>query len=130
MKLNLFKHFLPLILAVILVSCGASFGERLTYGNLSLYYTSKNVGINYAQGVGTYFQENNLILDEPHSVQLTSDQKGFILRMVLNPEFEELPQNQERNLNLLEKDIQHEVFDDLNFRIEVCNANFVPLSNQ
>ncbi|MGB1102171.1 MAG: hypothetical protein ACPG21_00940 [Crocinitomicaceae bacterium] len=116
-----------IVLVVVLLACGASFGERLTYGNLSVYYAPRNVGIEYAQGIGEYFQENDLIQDNAHAVQLTSDENGFILRMVLSDEFNELPDHQEYNLNLLEKAIQASVFDGLNFRIEVCNANFVPV---
>jgi hypothetical protein len=48
--------------------------------------------------------------------------------MVLNSAYEHLPAEQQKNLQLLENDIQAVVFDGLNFRIEVCNANFVPLS--
>ena len=81
-----------------MLSCGASFGERLTYGNLSIYYTPRNVGIEYAQRLGQYFESNELIQDKQHAIQLTSDSKGFILRMVLNDNYEQLPEDQERNL--------------------------------
>jgi hypothetical protein len=115
------------VLFITMLSCGASFGERLTYGNLSIYYTPRNVGIVYAQRLGQYFESNELIQDKQHAIQLTSDSKGFILRMVLNDNYEQLPEDQERNLELLETNIREDVFEGLNFRIEVCNANFVPL---
>ena len=47
--------------------------------------------------------------------------------MVLDDAFKSLPKDQDNNLALLEADIKEQVFDGLNFRIQVCNANFVPI---
>ena len=109
-----------------LLSCDASFGEKYTIGNLEIYFT-KSVGKRFVVATGQYFNENDLIQDKQHSIQLTSDPKGYILKMVLNDEYKSLPEEQNHNLELLEKDIQAFVFDTLNFRIEVCNANFNPI---
>ncbi len=85
--------------------------------------------------VGTYFEENDLILDEKHSIQLTSDpmgaeNPGFIINMILNNEYDELPLEQEENLRLLEEDLGRTVYPNLNFRIEICDENFVPLNKK
>lgn len=121
---------MPLLIFFVLVGCDASFGDKYTIGNLEIYFTPKNVGTHYVEDMGEYFQKNDLIQDQTHSIQLTSDQDGFIMRMVLNDAYKALPEEQTHNLALLEADIKKEVFNSLNFRIEVCNANFVPISNE
>ena len=90
-----------ILFTVILASCETSFGEKYTLGNLEIYFTPPGVSEKYVERLGAYFQANNLIQPNPHSVQLTSDPYSFVLKMVL---------------------------DDLNFRIEICNSNFVPLN--
>lgn len=85
------------------------------------------MGKHYVVDMAAYFRENDLLLDEQHSIQMTSDQNGFILNMVLDDAFKSLPKDQDNNLALLEADIKEQVFDGLNFRIQVCNANFVPI---
>jgi hypothetical protein len=95
--------------------------------NLEIYFT-KEIGDRFVEGTAKYFDQNNLILDETHSIQITSDSESFILKMVLNDEYKSLPISQQKNLALLESDLKETVFEGLNFRIEVCNANFVPLS--
>lgn len=123
------KYLVSASLIVIFMGCEASFGEKYTLGNLEIYYTQKNVGEHYVEAMGEYFRDNELIQDKKHSIQLTSDENGFIMKMVLNDAYDQLPEEQEYNLNLLEEDIKAVVFDNLNFRIEVCNANFVPIKN-
>ncbi len=113
---------------VFLVSCEASFGEKYTVGNLEIYYTPPGVSEKYVEKLGSYFKANNLIQPTPHSVQLTSDPYSFVLKMVLDDRYNELPASQNHNLKLLEEDIKRVVFDGLNFRIEICNANFIPLN--
>lgn len=76
-----------------------------------------------------YFRENNLLQEQPHSIQMTSDENGFILNMVLDDSYKTLPTEQNNNLALLEADIKEQVFEGLNFRIQVCNANFVPIES-
>jgi len=124
--LKLTKYFLILILPFILGNCGASFGEKYTKGNLEIYYT-QNVGEHYVIKLGDYFEQNDLIQPKKHSLQLTSDSKSFILKMVLNASYASLPEEQFENLSLLENEIKKSVFNDLNFRIEVCDINFNPI---
>ena len=76
-----------------------------------------------------YFQEAGLIQDEPHSIRLTSDPRGYILQIVLNKKFKTLPTQKNNDLEKLEHDIRINVFDSLNFRIEVCNENFIPINS-
>lgn len=121
------KYFIILFAALHLLSCDASFGEKYTLGNLEIYFT-KSIGKQYVEDTGKYFNEHGLIQDSKHSIQLSSDEKSFILKMVLNPDFKSLPESQKLNLELLEKDIRETVFDSAEFRIEVCNANFVPIN--
>ena len=116
-----------LIIPIVFWGCEASFGEKYTVGNLEIFYTPKNVGFHYVEATAAYFKQNNLIQDKTHSIQLTSDENGFVMKMVLNDKFKTLPEAQERNLKLLEEDIRNKVFDTLNFRIAICNANFVPI---
>jgi hypothetical protein len=117
-----------ILFTAILASCETSFGEKYTIGNLEIYYTPPGVSEKYVERLGAYFQANNLIQPNPHSVQLTSDPFSFVLKMVLDDQYKELPASQNHNLKLLEEDIKRVVFDDLNFRIEICNSNFVPLN--
>jgi hypothetical protein len=111
------------ILALSVLSCNASYGEKYTIGNLEIFFTD-DVSTKYVERLGVYFDENNLIQSQTHSVQLTSDPKMFILKMVLNSSFTELPEDQHNSLELLEADIQTKVFEGLPFRIDVCDINF------
>jgi hypothetical protein len=110
-------------------SCKTDFGERYTIDNLEIYFTPE-VAKKYVEATGEYFRANNLILDKKHAVQLTSDNKSFILRMVLNPQLSAFPATQKPVLKALEADIRSVVFDGHNFRIEVCDGNFNPLPAQ
>ena len=110
-----------------MVSCKTDFGQRYTLGNLEIYFTPE-VSKEYVEAMGRYFQENDLILDKKHAVQLTSDNKSFILRMVLNPQLVTFPQEQQPVLRNMETDMKQVVFDGLNFRIEVCDGNFNPIA--
>jgi hypothetical protein len=110
-------------------SCKTDFGERYTVGNLEIYFTPE-VSKKYVEATAEYFRVNNLILDKKHAVQLTSDNKSFILRMVLNPQLTSFPSTQKPALKALEADIRSSVFEGHNFRIEVCDGNFNPLPVQ
>ena len=59
-----------------------------------------------------------------------AENPGYVLKMILNREHEELPNEQTSNLELLEAEIRSEVFNDLNFRIDVCDDNFVSLKEE
>jgi len=115
------------LLLLTITGCNNSFGDKYIIHNLEIYFTPQNVGKHYVVDMAAYFRENDLLLDEQHSIQMTSDQNGFILNMVLDDAFKSLPKDQDNNLALLEADIKEQVFDGLNFRIQVCNANFVPI---
>ena len=126
--------YLLLFFVPFMVSCNASFGEKYIVGNLEIYY-DESVNFKYAERLGEYFERNDLIQDKTHSVQLTSDpmgaeNPGYVLKMILNREHEELPNEQTSNLELLEAEIRSEVFDDLNFRIDVCDDNFVSIKEE
>lgn len=129
--MNHLKKIFPVALilfTVILASCETSFGEKYTIGNLEIYYTPPGVSEKYVERLGAYFKTNNLIQPQQHTVQLTSDPNGFVLKMVLDERYKELPASQLNNFKLLEEDIKRVVFEDLNFRIEICNSNFIPLN--
>ena len=107
----------------LFVSCQTDFGERYTVGNLEIYFT-KDISKKYVEGIGEFFKENNLILEKKHAVQLTADNNSFILKMILKSGLTELPPTQKATLRLMESEIKEQVFDGLNFRIEVCDINF------
>tara|TARA_R110002050_G_scaffold49298_1_gene114638 strand:+ start:250 stop:594 length:345 start_codon:yes stop_codon:yes gene_type:complete len=111
---------------LIASSCGTSFGEKYTIGNLEIYFT-EDISNRYVEGLGKYFNDHHLIQNETHSVQLTSDTESFILKMVLNDEYKSLPSAQKKNLELLTADLQHKVFRDLPFKIQICDMNFNPI---
>ena len=84
--------------------------------------------------LGEYFKKNDLILDHPHSIQLTStalDDKnpGFVLKMIKEADQTELPENAKIAMQSLEEDIHHAIFDGYNFRIEVSDNQFNTLEN-
>lgn len=117
-----------MLLATLLASCGASFGEKYTRGNLEIYYTDE-IAMHYVEDLASYFDKENLIQPKKHSVQITSDSKTFILKMILNEDYETLPKEQENALFLLEQDIAKEVFNGVNLKIEVCDINFNRIRN-
>lgn len=123
------KLFRPIIFTLVLASCEASYGDKYTTGNLEIYYAS-NIRIEFIEKTAAYFREHHLILDHKHSIQISRDQEGFILRMILNKKYSELPAGQQINLKLLEEDMKHVIFDDLNFRIEVTDENFRPIESE
>jgi hypothetical protein len=115
-----------------LISCGTSFGKKKEFGNLEIFYSSdKNTeksNLEFVNKIGQYFIDNDLVLDQKHSLKLTSDHNKFILKMILDEKLTELPAEMEQDLELLESDIHEKVFTDLNFEIEICDVNFYPLN--
>ncbi len=128
MRLKSIQIIIILLITFVFASCNASFGEKYTLGNLEIYYTPENVPKRYVEALGEYFRKNDLILDHKHSVQLTGDEKSHILRMIETEEGAGFPAEERYQLDLLERDIKANVFNGLEFRIEICNANFVPLN--
>tara|TARA_B100000809_G_scaffold255265_1_gene293556 strand:- start:901 stop:1284 length:384 start_codon:yes stop_codon:yes gene_type:complete len=116
-----------LFILTTLISCGTSFGKKKEFGNLEIFY-SESVSVEYVEQVGNYFNDNNLILDQKHSIKLTSNHNSFILKMILNTDYKELPPEMENDLTLLELDLKDKVFKDVNFEIEICDVNFYPLN--
>lgn len=121
-----FKIFTYFLLVLFFWSCSKSYGDKKEFGNLEVYYTK--TPIEYVDGVGSYFKENNLILDHKHSIKLTSNQNTFILKMILDPKYGTFPTELNHQLELFENDIHQKVFANLNFKIEICDANFYPLN--
>lgn len=122
-KFQLFNIFFILILS----SCGTSFGKKIEFGNLEIFY-SESVSKTYVQSLGDYFVTNNLVLNEKHSIKLTSDHQSFILKLIINDKYNVFPKDMENELAALESDIQNTIFKDLKFKIEVCDVNFYPLN--
>lgn len=113
-------------------SCQASYGEKFTKGNLEIYFTEDCQA--YVKPMADYFEQNNLIQDHPHSIQLTSSSMGsknpgFIMKMIVSDIDKKIPIEQKFNIDVLEQDIKKQVYNDLNFRIEVCNENFVEIES-
>ena len=123
MKLKVLTY---IALITLLYSCGKSFGNKKEFGNLEVFYTK--TPIEYVDGIGKYFKDNDLILDHKHSIKLTSNQNSFVLKMIINPKYKTLPDSMQHDFELLENDIHQKVFADLNFKIEICDANFYPLN--
>jgi len=109
----------------LFISCSASFGEKYTLGNLEIYYTSENISDRLVIATGAYFRENDLILDHPHSIQLTSDETSYLVNIVLEKPTEELTPLARINFKLLEDDLGEKVFNGMNVKIQLCNANFM-----
>lgn len=123
-QLKVIKSLLIFAPFLFLIGCSASFGEKYTLGNLEIYYTSENVSDRLVIATGAYFKENDLILDHPHSIQLTSDETSYLVRIVLEDPTEELTEIARINFQLLEDDLREKVFSGMNVKIELCNANF------
>ncbi|MCB9224100.1 MAG: hypothetical protein H6582_08000 [Crocinitomicaceae bacterium] len=112
-----------------ITSCQTSFGEKYELGNLEVYFTEE-IDHDYVERTASYFQDNELIQAEKHSIQITSTplgskDPGFILKMIRTKNSDALGREDSLNLKLLEEDIRSKVFDGANFRIAVCNENFV-----
>ena len=122
LKSKVRKICCSLVLSVILISCSTSFGDKYEVGNLEIFHT-KNVGIEYVEKVGEYFEKNNLIGETKQSLQLTADTAQFLLRIV---SLEEETEESKENLKLLEEDLANTVFKDRNFKIQLCDAFFNP----
>src|SRR5690606_20033840 len=120
--------FFGIILSTLL-SCTASFGEKYTLKNLDIYYTPPGVSERHVEKLARYFDENDLIQNKQHSIQLTSDHQSYIMKIVLDKEYKALHLDQSNSLVSLEKDIDTTVFDGLNFRIVVCTANLFPIKS-
>lgn len=116
-----------LFILATLISCGTSFGKKKEFGNLEIFY-SDSVPVEYVESVGEYFNDNDLILDQKHSIKLTSNHDSFILKMILNTDYTILPPEMENDFILLEADLKEKVFKDVNFEIEICDVNFYPLN--
>lgn len=115
-----------------LISCQASYGEKYTKGNLEIFYTEDCS--KYVEPVADYFETNHLIQEKPHSIQLTSssmgsENPGFIMKMIVTDNKQNIPEDQKYNISSLERDLKTKVYNDMNFRIEVCNENFVPIDS-
>ena len=120
-------QFIIITVTLLISSCGTSFGKKIEFGNLEVYY-SESVPEVYAKNIGNYFIDNNLVLDKKHSIKLTSNHNSFILKVILNKKYKTLPMEMEAELNTLELDIKNSIFKDLNFNLEVCDVNFYPLN--
>ncbi len=129
---------LTLSIFLLFISCGASFGEKYTVGNLEIYFTEE-INKDFVENLGAYFVKNGLIGETTQSVQLTSDESSILLKMVLNKDHKRLPKSEENNLSLLEEDIYNTIFRenpaegryvDHAFRIVVCNENFIPIQTE
>jgi len=94
---------------------------------LEVYYSASVPEI-YAKKIGDYFVSNNLVLDKKHSIKLTSSHNSFILKLIIDEKYDNLPKEMESDLKALELDIKNSIFKDLNFSLEVCDVNFYPLN--
>lgn len=130
-KIKQLYFFFSIISIGLLISCEASYGEKFTKGNLEIYYTDDCAA--YVEPVANYFECNNLIQDQPHSIQLTSsslgsEDPGFILKMIVSEKDKTIPEDQKYNIDVLERDLKKKVYNNSNFRIEICNENFVEIN--
>ncbi len=127
MKLKSIVLFLSLSL---LLSCGTPQGKVKNFGNLEVYYT-KEIQMEYVDGIGHFFEKNGLIHPEQtHSVKLTSNSESFILKMILNPDLDSIPEDKLKEIIYLERAIDTTVFKNRNFAIEITDNYFNPLNTQ
>ncbi|MEO9533160.1 MAG: hypothetical protein ABJG68_09500 [Crocinitomicaceae bacterium] len=116
--------------AVGIHSCQASFGNRYERGNLEIFYP--NTMVNFVEPLADYFEENDLIFDAPQSIQLGSselqdEEPTLFLKMVQNDAHQEFTEDELKNVQLLEEDLQEKIFGNANFKIILCNGNFIPI---
>lgn len=86
----------------------------------------------YVIPLANYFEDNSLIQEQPHSIQLSSSsmgspEPGFILKMVVTSPGTKIPENEMVNISALESELKSVIFKGEPFKIKVCNENFVPL---
>lgn len=117
-----------ILLSLLFISCQTSFGDKYTIENFEIFY-GEGVDREYVRKTGIYFRDHGLLQDHKHSAQLLYDpsKAGYELRLVLNPEYESLPGEMIKDLLLLEEDMKHAIFGDLNFILVVCDKNFNPI---
>ena len=111
-------------------SCQASFGEKYERGNLEIFYPKSMAS--FAEPLADYFEENDLIFDEVSSIQLGSsslqdEEPTLYLKMVQNDANQGFSEEEFNNITLLEEDLKQEVFGGANFKIVLCNANFIEI---
>lgn len=114
----------------ILHSCQASFGDKYERGNLEIFYPRNMEG--FVEPLADYFEENNLIFEVPQSIQLGSselqdEEPTLFLKMVQNDANQEFTEEELKNVTLLQNDLKKVVFGNANFKIILCNGNFIPI---
>jgi hypothetical protein len=88
--------------------------------------------LGFAEPLADYFEENDLISDTPQSIQLGSSElqdqaPSLFLKMVQNDANQEFTEEEMKNVLLLENDLKQVVFGNANFKIILCNGNFIPI---
>ena len=129
-----FKSIILILLTLVVTSCGSPQGKVKRFGNLEIFYPEK-VPVEYVDKLGAFFKANELINpDKTHSVKLTSEDKKFVLKMILNPDLDSVPENKLKEIAYLERAIDTTVFSnqyiDIAFEIEITDAYFNSLINQ
>lgn len=121
------KTGLFFLIVISLWSCQTGVDKKAQFGQLEIFYTPKSVSEDYVKKTGEFFKSNDLILDHPHSIRLTSTHQAFVLQMIVDPNRSPLPDSEMVVLNQMEADMKAEVFDGLNFNIELCDRHFNPI---
>ncbi|MFD1553211.1 hypothetical protein [Putridiphycobacter roseus] len=122
-----FKTIILVCFSFLLYACGTPNGKMKQFGNLEIYYT-KEIDVSYVDALGSYFQTHQLIAaDKTQSVKLTSNSEEFVLKMILNPEYDSIPAKMWKDIVFLERAIDTTVFKNLNFALEITDAYFNPL---
>ncbi len=114
-------------LTAVLISCQTSFGDKYTIEQLDIYYTD-TLAEKYVVATGEYFQDHGLIQAERHSVQLATDDSGFVLRMILKEGLTQFPGDKMASLLFLENEMKRTIFDGQDFRIEPTDEFFVRIN--
>lgn len=121
------KTLAILLFSIFIGACASPNGKMKKFGNLEIYYT-KEIDLAYVNALGSFFERNELIAqDKTHSIKLTSNSEEFVLKMILNPEFDSIPSNMLKDIVFLERAIDTTVFKNLNFALEITDAYFNPL---
>lgn len=122
------KIILVISLALLILSCGGDYGNRVVGNNFTVYFTNKK-DQKLAEDVAMYFKEYNLISNQKQDIQLTRVNKRFQLRLIATGSIEQvknMPFEERKLLTELQTSLYKNVIKKP-FDLVVCNDKFEPI---
>jgi len=125
------KAFLSLCALVLLLACNSGFGNKLVSEKLEIYYDNKNLQ-SYADSLGKFWTNNNLVGAKKQFLKLTKTNKVFEVRIIKSQEFKEIPVTEKESFLIeeLRTKLQTDVFQNKNTRIVICDNSFKEIINK